>query len=880
MAGSEPRRPEGFARRPHRAGRLVLVCLATVLCWAWRSDGDTGVRARPGVGGVPELVLAEGGMARAVIVALPEAGEVARFAAAELSAYLTRATGAPFEILNAMPSTGPVVLVGDCQESRRRGVTVDDLKRDGYVLKRVDNVIVVAGRDDKAFAIRAFADLTGSKGNPRQAGWRRNGIPECATAFAAYAFLETATGIRWYFPGPEGEFVPQRDRLAVGALERTDEPRFTYRWPYRCGHRSLDPKWPNDLNDYVDMGIKDRDVTYWILRNRRSTRHIPVNHMPPSHRFVERFGASHPEWFSLPREGTRESAPLPGGSRATYGHLCYSHPELVQAVAADVDAFFSGRPASDRGLTDWKDAVANGDAFSLLPHDNIREGCHCPACTAKKNVDGPECALLSDLVWSYVAEVGRATESRHPGKDLVCLAYNTYRGLPRHVRLPANVIPCPTALHTGNEHDNLAQERIIREIRQWRAAAGRPVALWVYSALECVDGSKLRGIPQTEFRAMSRFYRAVQDDVIGSFWENDWAFGFQHHLDLYVYFRVTWDPETDVDAVVAEYCRNLYGPAAGEIHGFLNRVEALWTRQIVQSHAQIGGAAYRDIDATSDADLWENIYNPAEMQRLSAALDSAEERVRDTAYAPRVDLFRRRFFEPLLARSRKRRELEALWESLVPLPVDRFAVPPVLDGRPDETVWTSAPAESVGTMVTSAADHPKATPAQGTTVTLGWDDRNLYILFACRETRLAQRQAPVRTFNDLGIAEDDEVEVFLDPAGARRGYRHLLINAGGALANRYVHNGVGTLASTPACRVQTWAAETGEGGTWYVEMAIPFGYHVGGPPQPGDRWVANFTRARNATEKTEYSTWCPLVQGGFNQPEKFGIIVFTDRTRR
>ena len=194
----------------------------------------------------------------------------------------------------------------------------------------------------------------------------------------------------------------------------------------------------------------------------------------------------------------------------------------------------------------------------------------------------------------------------------------------------------------------------------------------------------------------------------------------------------------------------------------------------------------------------------------------------------------------------------------------RRTAPIQVDGRVNEAAWRRArPVESF-----LIAGHDEGIAQAHTRARVLYDDTRLYVGFTC----WLPGGGPV--------SDNDSVEVFLDPAGARRGYRHLLINAGGALANRYVHNGVGTLASTPACRVQTWAAETGEGGTWYVEMAIPFGYHVGGPPQPGDRWVANFTRARNATEKTEYSTWCPLVQGGFNQPEKFGIIVFTDRTRR
>ncbi len=621
------------------------------------SERRAEASATPGSSGTQDptspLVLAENGVARATIVAVPDAGKPARFAAEELKVYLDRVTGASFSILDAPPEFQPKIILGDSAVTRVLGVSVGDLKRDGFTLRRVGETIVIAGRDDKHFDVRAFAEMKDDVVG-RERGWRRLGIPECGTVFAAYAFLEHFAGTRWYFPGNQGEFLPKKARLAVGALDRREEPWFAYRWAYRYGHLSLDPKNPFDMNDYPEMGITDRDITYWVLRSRRSTIHIPVNHMPPNHQFVSRFGKEHPDWFSMRKDGSRENAVIPGASTSAYGHLCYSNPELVKAVIVDVDSFFSGRPATERGLAAWNSAVANGDYFSLLPNDSITDGCQCSACKSKENTAGPKSVLLSDLIWGYVAEVGRAIEAQHPGKNLVCLAYNSYRDLPQNVRLPANVLPCPTALHTGNAEDNLAQEEIMQEIKNWKALSNGKVCLWVYSSLECVDGKKIRGIPETEFRAMGRFYQAVKDHVLGSFWENDWAYGFQHHLDLYIYHRVTWDPETDVDAVVEEYCRNLYGPAAPEIHRFVNRVEELWTKRIVRPHKDIpnsrGGAAYCDIHAVKETDIWGNIYTPAELGQLTAWLDSAESKVGNTEYAPRVALFRLRYFGPLNAR--------------------------------------------------------------------------------------------------------------------------------------------------------------------------------------------------------------------------------------
>jgi hypothetical protein len=55
------------------------------------------------------------------------------------------------------------------------------------------------------------------------------------------------------------------------------------------------------------------------------------------------------------------------------------------------------------------------------------------------------------------------------------------------------------------------------------------------------------------------------------------------------------------------------------------------------------------------------------------------------------------------------------------------------------------------------------------------------------------------------------------------------------------------------------------------------------PPAPGTRWRANFYRIDYDVsdgvdpDSITYWTWAPLV-GGFHQPEKFGVLIFGERT--
>jgi hypothetical protein len=64
-------------------------------------------------------------------------------------------------------------------------------------------------------------------------------------------------------------------------------------------------------------------------------------------------------------------------------------------------------------------------------------------------------------------------------------------------------------------------------------------------------------------------------------------------------------------------------------------------------------------------------------------------------------------------------------------------------------------------------------------------------------------------------------------------------------------------------------------------MAIPmtdFLMAANLPPKSGDVWHANFYRIDRASEGDEWSAWSPVGAINYHSPEKFGRIVFSDKS--
>ena len=129
----------------------------------------------------------------------------AGFAHRELASYLARIVRAKVPVKAGRLRGGghylflhPKDLALAAGRQAEAASAVEDLGRDGYLIRSMDGGVLVASRQEPGLL------------------------------FGAYGFLKTL-GARWYFPGAEGEFLPKLDTLPYGGHNSKSVPAFPER---------------------------------------------------------------------------------------------------------------------------------------------------------------------------------------------------------------------------------------------------------------------------------------------------------------------------------------------------------------------------------------------------------------------------------------------------------------------------------------------------------------------------------------------------------------------------------------------------------------------------------------------------------------------------
>lgn len=221
-----------------------------------------------------------------------------------------------------------------------------------------------------------------------------------------------------------------------------------------------------------------------------------------------------------------------------------------------------------------------------------------------------------------------------------------------------------------------------------------------------------------------------------------------------------------------------------------------------------------------------------------------------------------------------------------------------IDGKLDELTWAVAP--RVGRF---RSIHTPDTPARhATEAVVAWDDRNLYVAFACRDPdpwgRMKKR--------DDHVWEEEVVEVFLDPDGDSQNYPELEVTPDNVVVDLLIPKPRAGLKTAIDWNIAGLQTATGKyRGGWTAEIAIPWkslaGSGTSTAPQPGDKWRVGLYRikrpggpakadkiaaAMKAGAKAEadrlrandeYLAWSPTrPERGFHDPERFGIVEFVE----
>jgi hypothetical protein len=218
--------------------------------------------------------------------------------------------------------------------------------------------------------------------------------------------------------------------------------------------------------------------------------------------------------------------------------------------------------------------------------------------------------------------------------------------------------------------------------------------------------------------------------------------------------------------------------------------------------------------------------------------------------------------------------------------IPHAAAPIAIDGVANEGGWAGAVASPE---FQTAEGCPE--PGGKASAKLTWDEDNLYVFVSVTDTDVVSEY----TKHDDSLWKADDIEVFIDADGNRRGYVELQVNPNNAtfdswFASTRAQPGDPTWDSNMQTGVRvrgTPAAGDSDQG-WDAEIAIPWAAVKGRddkmgvriPPQVGDRWHLNVNRVDRAStgQGTSVQTWNRITCGDWHATDRMLTAVFADHT--
>lgn len=445
-----------------------------------------------------QVSLAANGRASCDILVAPDATEPEKYAARELADWLGKATGATFAVkplVGTLPARA--ILVGPSREAKTVAPDVDFAKLglEEVVIRTNGGRLLLAG------------------GRPR------------GTLYAVYRFLGRQVGIRWWAPWATD--VPNRRTLRVSALNIRETPAF----------ESRDPFWYPAFNgDWAARNLSNSQNARLRPEHGGTIRYKGFVHtfyplIPP-----EKYFATHPEWFSMNREGKRY---------VEGGQLCTTNPQLRDALVEAVRSWLRESP----------------DARIVSISQNDWHGtCLCENCKAIDEAEGSHSGTMVALLNYIAAKLG--PEFPHVAFDT--LAYQYTRKAPKTLKPLPNVIIrlCSIECNFRQPLESPANKSFGDDLRDWSKICNR-LYIWDY-----VTNFAHYVLPHPNWFALGPNVRFFHKHGVKGLFEQG---AYQSHggemseLRAWVLAQLLWNPYQDDVKLIDEFLDGYYGKASGRL---------------------------------------------------------------------------------------------------------------------------------------------------------------------------------------------------------------------------------------------------------------------------------------------------------------------------
>lgn len=381
------------------------------------------------------------------------------------------------------------------------------------------------------------------------------------TLYGVCTFVEDYLGVR--FLTADHMYVPRLDApRPLPAIDRAYSPPIPWRYAY-YGEVHADHAFAARLR----QNAVPNEEQFGGLSTDRLINHSVSGLLPWT-----RYGAEHPEYFCW-RDGKRPAQLL---NHQTYEiQPCFSSPDARRVMLENL------RAQIKREHPQWKN-------YSVSQDDNYRY-CTCPGCAALDAAAGAHTGQLLDFVNWVAGEVRKD----YPDITIGTLIYEWTRTPPKSMKPAANVklqlcsIEC-CQIHPIDDPACPLNKRFQEDLSGW-AALSDNIAIWNYNVnfrsylLPCPNLFNL----ERNVRYFSR------NHARGIFMQAAAGTNGAEFSDLrnYMICSLLWDPSRSGDALMEEFLRLHYGPAAPPIRRFIDRVHA----------AAVGSGKHRNCFGTAEA---------------------------------------------------------------------------------------------------------------------------------------------------------------------------------------------------------------------------------------------------------------------------------------
>lgn len=449
---------------------------------------------------------------------------------------------------------------------------LDGLWQDGFVLRRQGNVIAIAGGKERG------------------------------TFYGAVRFLDRFAGVRFYMPGDRYTSLPEPHALTVGDVNLVEEP--FVRWCMMSGLGTA----PGEGDWVRRNGTYRRDVFGGTHQHNMFVAFAP-----------EKYAQKYPEIYPI-LNGARY---IPKDAADQKWQPCLTEPKLLEVAEETALEYFQKHP-EHRYL-----------AFSLQDSNVV---CQCPRCAAitagfvAKDPQGGALTASSQIYWKFMNALASRLEPKLPGKLLVALAYASTREVPPF-KLHPNIMVV-TNFHIA--------EFLADGILRPDPKGATPVDQWLGVAAHYGNHDWYQGngylIPRLYTGFWSQFLRHLKRTGKDASFQHAETYA-NWGLDgpkLYILSRLWWDPEIDTDALLRQYCSDMFGPAAEPMRDYFTRLERLWTVLDNEEGPERKLKRWSTQFNTSPQDR-------AEIQRCRGLLEQATARAQTSEQKERVRLFAKSF---------------------------------------------------------------------------------------------------------------------------------------------------------------------------------------------------------------------------------------------